>query len=57
MLVDTSSLSHPPLQDMVDADVCNHSELSSLRLVKLLLGPIDKTWDKRVLPPDEPTPL
>ncbi|KAF9792534.1 hypothetical protein BJ322DRAFT_54993 [Thelephora terrestris] len=44
-------------RDMVDAEMCNHSELSALRLVKLLLGPINKRWDGKVLPPDEPSPL
>ena len=44
-------------QDMVDAEICNHSEISVLRLAKLLLGPINKQWDQKVLPPDEPSPL
>jgi hypothetical protein len=41
----------------VDAEMCNHSEISALRLAKLLLGPIDKKWDGKVLPEDEPSPL
>lgn len=47
----------PPLQDMVDAEMCNHSEISALRLAKLLLGPINKGWDGKVLPADEPSSL
>ena len=42
---------------MVDAEMCNHSEISASRLAKLLLGPINKRWDKKALPPDEPSPL
>ena len=45
----------PPTQDMVDAEMCNHSEISPSRLAKLLLGPINKRWDKKDLPPDEPS--
>jgi len=47
----------PLQQDMVDAEICNHSEVSVLRLAKLLLGPINKQWDGKVLPPDEPCML
>jgi len=44
-------------QDIVDADMCNHSEISVSRLAKLLLGPINKKWDGKVLPPDDPSPI
>jgi len=44
-------------RDMVDAEICNHSEISPPRLAKILLGPINKQWDKKALPPDEPSPL
>jgi len=44
-------------RDMIDADMCNHSEISPPRLAKLLLGPINKQWDEKVLPSDEPSPL
>ena len=42
---------------MVDAEMSNHSEISILRLAKLLLGPINKKWDGKVLPLDEPSLL
>jgi len=44
-------------RDMVDAEMCNHSELSVPRLAKLLLGPINKRWDGKAIPPDEPSPI
>jgi len=47
----------PPRQDMVDTEMCNHSEISAPRLAKLLLGPINKRWDGKTLPPDEPSSL
>jgi len=57
MLVNANVKSFLPQQDMVDAEMCNHSEISVLRLAKLLLGPINKQWDRKDLPPDEPSPL
>ena len=57
VLTDTNTESFPLPQDMVDAEMCNHSEISVSRLAKLLLGPINKQWDGKVLPPDEPSPL
>jgi len=57
MFVNANVKSFPLQQDMVDAEICNHSEVSVLRLAKLLLGPINKQWDQKVLPPDEPSPL
>jgi len=56
-LADSNSQFFTLRQDIVDAEICNHSELSAPRLAKLLLGPINKRWDGKVLPPDDPSPL